>query len=274
MKNRIEHDKYYTPIDLANHCFSKTIEIIGLDNISEIIEPSCGNGSFYHYLILPDIGYDIQPECDYSGVIQTDYLLVDVPYKPNRLIIGNPPFGENLKLARDFYKKSCAISDYIAFILPISQLNNSESLFEFDLIYSEDLGKYIYTDRELHCCFNIYSRPKDGVINIKTKNSLNSIKIIRQDNSNYDECPYDVRMCYWGNSAGKILKEDEKYAAEYKILILDKKLKSQVIKCLSEFNWSDYLKCIASPKIEQHHIIDVLKSNIKDIDRDFRKKLF
>lgn len=29
---------------------------------------------------------------------------------------------------------------YIAFIQPISQLNNNLQMYEFDLIYSEDLG--------------------------------------------------------------------------------------------------------------------------------------
>lgn len=37
---KIENDKYYTPIDLANYCWDKTLEIIGEENISEIIEPS------------------------------------------------------------------------------------------------------------------------------------------------------------------------------------------------------------------------------------------
>lgn len=45
-----------------------------------------------------------------------------------------------MNLARAFYRKCVTDGDYIAFILLISQLDNSSSLFEFDLVYSEDLG--------------------------------------------------------------------------------------------------------------------------------------
>ena len=61
-----------------------------------------------------------------------------------------------------FYDKCCDCGDYIAFILPISCYKNDIKLYKFDLIYSEDLGLRYYTDRELHCCFNIYRRPTSG----------------------------------------------------------------------------------------------------------------
>ena len=265
--SKIQNDKYYTPIDVANYCFDKVISIIGKENISEIVEPSCGNGSFYHYSIMPDIGYDIKPECKRPNIFTKDYLTINIDYKPKRLIIGNPPYGRCLSTAQQFYKKSCKIADYIAFILPISQLNNSRSLFEFDLIYSEDLGVHTYTDRDLHCCFNIYKRPKNGTINAKPKAVLNDVKIYRQDSKGYEDKPYDIRMCYWGDgSAGKILDESEHYSAEYKIQILNENLKPQIVDVLTNFNWSEYLKCIAMRKIQQFHIIDILKDNIKDIE--------
>ena len=47
--SKIENDKYYTPISLANYCWDKVLEVIGEENISEIIEPSCGDGAFYHH---------------------------------------------------------------------------------------------------------------------------------------------------------------------------------------------------------------------------------
>ena len=42
---KLDNDKYYTPIDLAKKCIDKTFEIIGKENITEIIEHSAGNGS-------------------------------------------------------------------------------------------------------------------------------------------------------------------------------------------------------------------------------------
>ena len=35
---KIELDKYYTPKKIAEHCYNKTIDIIGKENITEIIE--------------------------------------------------------------------------------------------------------------------------------------------------------------------------------------------------------------------------------------------
>ena len=94
---------------------------------------------------------------------------MNIKYKKGRCIIGNPPFGDRMNLATQFIKKSYRISDYIAFILPLSQYNNNYQFYEFDLIHSEDLGVQQYTDRKLHCCFNIYKRPNNGYLNKRKK---------------------------------------------------------------------------------------------------------
>jgi hypothetical protein len=60
--SKINNDKYYTDKDLALYCINKTYKIIGEENISEVIEPSAGNGSFS--LQIPSVcwAYDIEPE--------------------------------------------------------------------------------------------------------------------------------------------------------------------------------------------------------------------
>ena len=191
MANKIYLDKYYTPIDLAINCINKTINIIGKKNISEIIEPSAGNGSF-SLNIEGCLAYDIEPQ--HETILKQDFLKLKLSYKKNRLVIGNPPFGEKMYMAKLFFKKSAQIADYIAFILPISQLNNQNSLYHFDLIYSEDLGIIKYSDRELHCCFNIYKRPASN-LNKQKREKLNSIKIYRQDSKRYNLIDnYDLRL--------------------------------------------------------------------------------
>ena len=266
---KIENDKYYTPIELANHCWDKVFEVVGEENISEIIEPSVGNGSFLHHAEqLPHFAYDIEPECEsnFTHIFKQDYLSADIKYLWGRLIIGNPPYGRCLNMAQKFFKKSVEIADTIAFILPISQLNNTRSMYEFDLVYSEDLGIQHYTDRDLHCCFNIYRRPDSGELNSKPVAKLKDVTIYRQDSKGYDEKDFDVRMCYWDDgSAGKILKDDEHYSAEYKIKINNEELREDIIEVLTTFDWKEYLNCIAMRKIKQFHIIDVLKQNVKGI---------
>jgi hypothetical protein len=169
-----------------------------------------------------------------------------------------------MNLAQKFFKKSIEIGDFIAFILPVSQLNNSQSLFEFDLIHSEDLGEVEYSDRKLHCCFNIYKRPKNG-LNKKKNTKLKSVDIVRQDSKKFGEFKHDIRMCYWGNgSAGKILKDGEKYSAEYKIKV-NNGFQHQVKEVLENVNWFDELNCIAMLKIQQFHITNLLKKKIPNI---------
>lgn len=270
---KIENDKYYTPISLANYCWDKVINIIGDESISEIIEPSCGNGAFYHYAThFPHWGCDIDPyfpffdKHSHFNVKKSDFLNEEISYLPGRLVIGNPPYGRCMNMAQKFFKKSVEIGDYIAFILPISQLKNTRSMYEFDLIYSEDLGIHHYTDRDLHCCFNIYSRPQNGELNKKPTIKLNDITIYRQDSKNYENRDFDIRMCYWGDgTAGKILQNDEHYSAEYKIKINNPAIKDRVIEVFVNFDWKNYLSCIAMRKIQQFHIMDVLVNEIPEI---------
>lgn len=260
---RIENDKYYTPKDLAKYCIDTVFDVLAHENIVEIVEPSAGNGSFSNQ-IKGCIAYDIDPERD--SIIKQDYLKLDTEYLSGRLVIGNPPFGSRMSLAQRFFKKSVTIADYIAFILPISQLNNTSSLYEFDLVHSEDLGKQTYTDRELHCCFNIYKRPVKG-LNRRTHNRLKDITIVRQDSKRFEEVTdHTIRMCYWGDgSAGKILEEDEAYAAEYKIIIHNKELEDEIVKTLHGIDWHSELNKIAMLKIQQFHIHDVLRKYVEGI---------
>lgn len=262
---KIVNDKYYTSKELAKYCINKTYEIIGEENISEVIEPSAGSGNFS--LQVPTIcwAYDTEPE--HESIIKADFLEQDIIYLWGRLIIGNPPYGRCLNLAQKFFKKSIQLGDYVAFILPISQLNNTQSFYEFDLIHSEDLGMQVYTDRELHCCFNIYQRPKSDELNKRPSNKLKDITIIRQDSKGYEEKDFDIRMCYWGDgSAGKILKDGEHYSGEYKIQIHNEKLKDKIIDVITNYDWKKYIDRIAMRRIKQYHIINVLKENIPEIN--------
>ena len=263
---KINNDKYYTPFDLAKYCIDKTYEVIGEENISEVIEPSAGNGSFS--LQVPTVcwAYDIEPE--HESIVKADFLKQDIKYLWGRLVIGNPPYGRCLSLANKFFKKAIEMGDYVAFILPISQLNNTNMFYEFDLIYSEDLGLQTYTDRKLHCCFNIYKLPESGEFNKKKSNKLKDLTIVRQDSKNYNSITdFDLRMCYWGDgTAGKILTENESYSGEYKIIIHNEKLKNKIISVLENINWKEEIKAIAMRRIKQYQIYEILKKYIPEIN--------
>lgn len=268
--DKLHLDQYYTPTNVAKYCIDTTLDVLGEHNyeVDHLIEPSSGSGSFSDILLTE--GYDVtaidlEPKKDY--MLQGDFLTHPFEYSPKTLIIGNPPYGTRLSLAKQFYRRSVEISDYISFILPISQLNNTKFLYEFDLIHSEDLGIVTFSDsKKVPCCLNIYVRPSKG-INKKSTIKLKDVEIIRQDSKRYNDFDYDIRMCYWGNAtAGKILKEDEHYSGEYKIKIHNNLLREDIIKVLSNVDWKAELNSTAMCRIKQYHIFGVLKKYIKDIN--------
>ena len=261
---KINLDKYYTPDDIVDLCLKAVKEVMLKDGVvpHRVIEPSAGNGAFSKK-IKNCMAYDIEPEDE--SIIQADFLSLDLRYEPNTLVIGNPPFGEKFNLGIKFFKKSIEIADYVAFILPIGQLNNNRVLYEFDLVKSIDLGKRKYSDREIHCCFNIYKRPKNNILNKKPTSKLECVEIVRNDSKKFNTFDYDIRLCNWGNgSGGKILSENEQASGVYKIKIKNG-FKDRVIKVLSDVDWHKETNNVAMISIKQYHIIDILKREIPEI---------
>jgi len=243
---KIENDKYYTSKELAKHCIEKTKEIIGEENITEYLEPSAGSGVFLDFLDKPYKSYDIEPE--HSKIIKQDYLTLELEYKKGRCIIGNPPYnaGKSI-LFTPFLKRSILYGDYISFILPISQLDNTYNFYEFELIYSEDLGKQFYTDRELHCCFNIYKRNDDGNLNKRPNYKLDDINIevnARRHNGKGKSLPldykYDYAICGFGKGIiGRVPNKIGQYCVEYYFKIKNKKLNDSILSLLKTTDWEE-----------------------------------
>lgn len=263
---KLADDKYYTPIDLASRLIEKTYEIIGKDNISEIVEPSAGNGSFSNQ-IENCIAYDLKPE--HPSIKQADFIKLKLGYKKGRLFVGNPPFGTSNNLVYQFYNKCCEEGDYIAFILPISCYKNDIRLYMFDLIYSEDLGLYEYSDRKIHCCFNIYKRPKNG-LNEKPDYTLNEITIIEHKRKVGDYATgvnkeitdgFCYSMCNWG-SVGKVPKFVGQYAQEVYFYCKDENIIEQMKELLKYENIDSYTKTAAMKKISVMKLYKYLYENI------------
>lgn len=263
---KLNNDAYFTSKTLAKRLIDKTFEVLGNYEISEVIEPSAGDGSFS--LQIPRcIAYDIDPK--HPSILKQDFLSFELNYKKNRLFIGNPPFGNRNLLSEAFYKKCAKLGDYIAFILPISQLNNNQRLFNFKLVYSEDLGKQAYSDRTVHCCFNIYVKSNE---NEKKKYIFNGLSIVehRRPKINLNE-DYDLRICAWGSAIGKQVKYPNQYAKEFLIKISHEQ-KVDIINSLVKANWVKLYPMTASPNLLQwqvhKYLIDNFKSNKGTFDFD------
>ena len=186
------------------------------------------------------------------------------------MIIGNPPFGRGNSMSVKFFKKSIMIGDYIAFILPISQLNNNIQMYDFDLIYSENLGSNVYSGVVLNCCFNIYKRPESG-LNQKPNFKLKDISIVgyrRGGNENIINKNYDYAMGTFGvGCVGKQLAEIGTYASECYYYIHNNQLKNEILNVLKNTNWKDISKGISNTyNLPQWKIYKHLKENVDGVE--------
>lgn len=276
---KIENYKYYTPRDLAEYIVNKTKEIIGEENITEYIEPSAGGGVFLDFLDKPFRAFDILPEDD--RIMQQDFLHLDLEYKKGRCIIGNPPYGTKNNLTIQFYKKSILLGDYIAFILPISQYNNRNKLYEFDLLHTENLGIKEYSHVDVHCCFNIYKRNDCGELNKKPNYKLNDIEIkeaLKNSNPNRNKIitksdfDYDIRIMAWGGGIGRVnqlgceVEYEGQFTKEFCIKIYNYKLKDRVMNLIKNTHWEDVYPMTATPNLLQWQVYKYIKEQIPEIN--------
>lgn len=258
---KINLDKYYTSKELAKHCID-VVNGLGLE-ITETIEPSAGNGSFS--LQIPNcIAYDLEPE--HESIIKQDFLKLELPYKKGRLFIGNPPFGTSNTLSVSFYKQATKMGDYIAFILPVSQYNNNQQMYYFDLIHSEVLPLIEYSGQKLMCCFNVYKRSDSGLNTKPYDYTLKDITILEWRRGGSYKIPekYDLGICSWG-SVGKEIKHQGQFALENYIIVNNAKFKDVVIKKMKEAKWCELYPNIATPRLAQWKIYKYLKEQIPEL---------
>ena len=260
---KLHLDQYYTPTEVAVHCIETAYRVIGKENITTILEPSAGTGSFSNNISNCE-AYDLEPKAD--GVIQADFLLLDIDYKKWRLVIGNPPFGSRGNLMQKFCKKSFAIADYVAFILPINQMNNVVSIYEFDLIHSEDLGEKDYSGKKVHCCFNIYKRPANGLNskpNYKTE-VIEVREVIKNQNPKRNkelgDFQYDIAICAWG-AVGKECSVGQ-YAKTFYIKINDKLNFAYYKDLLLSADWCSIYKMTGTPNLLQWQVYKYVSENL------------
>ena len=231
---KIAFDKYYTPVYLAKYCIDKTFEVIGKENITDIIEPSAGAGAFSHQLDCT--AYDIAP--DHNSIIKQDYLALDLGYKKGRLAIGNPPYGRSSNLAVQFFKKSIKFADYVSFILPVTFFENEIRMYEFDLVHSEVLKDVKYSGKKVMTCLNIFRRPATGILNKKKNYKLEDVEIYEYRRG-INGLPkiFDYGINNWGSGIGKEVKIPGVYAHELFFIIKNKKLKKRILKLVKETDW-------------------------------------
>lgn len=155
-------DKFYTKPEIVQFC----LNYLDVEKYTNIIEPSAGSGNFLYQLPIRAIGYDIAPEGD--KIIQADFLQLEFNLQGSTLVVGNPPFGIQNKMAIDFFNKSAKFATTIAFILPKSfrkiSIQNRLDL-NFKLIADIDIpeNSFLLLDQEysLPTCFQIWEKQSE-----------------------------------------------------------------------------------------------------------------
>lgn len=272
--NKIAWDKYYTPPTVARWCIDKVYEVIGKENITEVIEPSAGCGMFS--LQIPGCkAYDLYPQSEY--IEQADFTKLELEYKKGRLFIGNPPFGGSArKLLKTFYNKACDAGDYIAYIQPASFHNDYSIFNRFEIVYSIIIKTH-YTNKDLWTSFTIYKRNPDkddwSDEYEKQRPKLKDITITRvgrkNDGTHKTNIDYDYCYCCFG----VLFTESKpyKHAGVHCIKIHNEALKEKVIRF---FRWLyDYeketkimqRKCVGSVQVSSDDVMKVLKICIPEI---------
>lgn len=197
---KIPYDKYYTPPRYARFCINKAYEIIGKENITEVIEPSAGSGTFSNQMEC--IAYDLFPQSE--KIIEMNFLDLDIKYKKGRLFIGNPPFGDSSgKLLNDFYNKCTETGDYIAWILPVGYYSNYSSFNKFEIVYQAVI-EVEYSNVKIKTAYMIYKRNPDQS-KWSSDIDIKSITFSKHQMSNLQKNPRIQNQDYTFISFGKIL---------------------------------------------------------------------
>lgn len=158
-------DQFFTKSSVAQKCIDRVREFYNFSVFSRIIEPSAGTGSFYNLLPKENrVGVELDPELCQKQPEFKEMSFFKYTVSPNSIVIGNPPFGTQSKLAIDFFNYAACSTQVIAFIIPRTwkkpSVQNRLDL-NFHLVDSFDIEDNAFEgDKEtaVKCCFQIWER--------------------------------------------------------------------------------------------------------------------
>jgi hypothetical protein len=202
-------DQFYTNISVAKSCIQSIILLLPFTKDYIWVEPSAGNGSFFHNIPISfeKIGLDIEPKA--KDIIKQDYLEWNPPLNKDIIVFGNPPFGRQSSLAKAFISKSCKFAKIIAFILPKSFIKPSMYKafdLKFHLLSSIELEKNSFeingSKYDVPCVFQIWQK-KNIDRKIEKKINPDGFEYVKSNEK------YHIAFRRVGALAGKCYKKDE-----------------------------------------------------------------
>ena len=124
-------DQHFTNADEASKLVASLIQRLDPACARRYLEPSCGDGAFVRALQEAGVPrrrlrtVEIDPKL--TADIHSDFLTTTRAtlgigkWKPETtIVVGNPPFGNNGRLAREFLNKAAEYANWVCFVLPRS----------------------------------------------------------------------------------------------------------------------------------------------------------
>jgi hypothetical protein len=236
-----------TYAELAEYVVQESVSVIGENSITE----------FTHFFPESFEMYGLEK---YNSVQMSpdNYLHSPFTYKHGRCTIGIVPYGPGCTTAVAFYTMSMFTGDYIGYVLPISQYLNNIKFYDFDFIYSKDIGRIPMHDYKKHCCFNLYSRPKNNILHTKPvyKNPEISVHTVRKEHTLKD---FTLILCRYGKHLGRISAYPGQYSQELGIKIRNTAHKDTLTYMLSHTQWPTIYPMGKERILHKWHIYKYIK---------------
>tara|TARA_Y100000389_G_C17411696_1_gene491314 strand:+ start:713 stop:1495 length:783 start_codon:yes stop_codon:yes gene_type:complete len=245
-------DQFYTNPEVAERLLSTLKE----ESLDIWLEPSAGSGSFYNLMPSNRLGYDLEPKC--PGVIQQDFLTVDLPSDKKIIAVGNPPFGYRAQGAIEFFN-ACAKRCYkIAFIIPrsfrkayiINQLNEYFHLVDEEVL---DVGIFIGGAEKIRTVWQVWERREYKREKVVLPSSHPDFNIVAQGKSfDLDKADIAIRRTGYKSVGEIVFPEDATPITQYVFIQI---LNEDAIKIFENLDLSCAFDTALAPTVTQGEII-------------------
>lgn len=252
-------DRFYTPDEIVQSCLA----LLDLTKYDCIIEPSAGMGNFSKY--LPNCyAYDICPMD--KAIITANWLDLDkaqFKHYSNILVCGNPPFGEQNKLAIAFFNEAAKFCNTIAFILPLSFKKTSiQNMLDLSFSLSRELildNAYFYLQNKdsfhVPCVFQVWEKTSIPRKKIKQKTTSELFVFTTKENA-------DFRIQRVGGNAGKASSDlNRSISSNYFIKNLSTKTNEEFIEFINNLSYPTISFTVGPKSLSKGELIETIESN-------------
>ncbi len=256
-------DRFYTPNEIVQSCLA----LLDLTQYDCIIEPSAGMGNFAQY--LPNCyAYDIAP-LD-NNIITANWLTLDksqFKQYSNILVCGNPPFGEQNKLAIAFFNEAAKFCHTIAFILPLSFKKHSvQNMLNLSFSLSNELildNAYFYLQNKdtfkVPCVFQIWEKTSIPRKKIIQKTTSKLFAFTNKENA-------DFRIQRVGGNAGKAsLELNRSASSNYFIKNLSTKTNEDFITFINQLSYPTINFTVGPKSLSKGELVETIEANWDNI---------